>query len=150
MSKPDWSRPTARLHSDIPDMPRDLLAAILDRRFRHGDPEAGDRVQVRDGITEELLAEGRWSSSAMEPGTGDLGVLLTDDGGTLHVPEGLRVDVIEVGPRERPALLTQAELYVTAELLAELAAVYQDEPLGTLASEVAARISEDLGVSLND
>jgi len=149
MSKPDWSRPTARLHPDIPDMPRDLLAAILDRQFRHGDPEAGDRVRVRDGITEELLAEGRWGWSTTIPGTEDLEVLSTDDGSTFPVPEGSRIDVIDVGPREQPALLTRAELYVTAELLAELAAVYADEALGTLAGEVSARISRDLGVALN-
>lgn len=141
MVKPDMTRPTARHHDDVADMPRDLLAAVLRRHLDHLDPEHGDRVRVEDGITEETLAEGTWTDGV---GDGDIGRVQTADGTTFLVPEGSRIEVVAAAPRSMPLILTGDELYVAAELAAELAAVYDGEPLGAVADELARRIQVGL------
>jgi len=138
MVVPDLSRPTARQHEGFPDMPRDLLAAILQRHLDHGAPEDGDRVRVHDGITRLPLAKGRWTGTADDEA--HLGSVATDGGGTFLVPDGSLVDVLVPQPRPRPAVLTRDELFVAGELAAELAAVYAGEPVAAVADELARRI----------
>ena len=122
----------------MPDMPRDLMAVILQRHLDHGHAEDGDRVRIGDGITEQPLAEGIWTAAADDHDL--LGSVRTDDGTAFPVPDGSTVDVLSAVPRARPAVLTRDELHVAAELAAELAAVYAGEPLGAVADELARRI----------
>lgn len=144
---PDDEPMTARSTQFNHPMSRRLFAGILRWRADHQDPQDGDVVAVSDRGTGELLGEGRWEYRDDQP-EGSWGAVVHTDGGPLSVPGGAGLTVTTPLPRPRPAVLTSAELSVTAELLAELGAVYAGEPLGEVADQLARRISDELGLDL--
>jgi len=150
MDTPAISRVTARHMPNNPDMPRDAFAGILSWEFHHSDPQDGERVRVFDRLSGTFLAEGIWERRHDQPDGSYMAVVHTDTDGPFSVPAGPRLEVVNALPRPRPAVLTEPELVVAAELLAELGAVYASEPLGTLASEVAHKIAEAIGLRIDE
>ncbi|CCH89278.1 protein of unknown function [Modestobacter italicus] len=150
MDTPAPSRVTARQMPNNPHMPRDAFAGILSWQFHHNDPQHGERVRVFDRLSGDFLAEGIWEHRLDQPDGSYMAVVHTDADGTFSIPAGARPEVVNALPRPRPAALTEAELSVAAELLAELGAVYASEPLGGLASEVAHKIAEAIGMELDE
>jgi hypothetical protein len=150
MDEPNLSRVTARQMPHNPDMPRDAFAGILSWKFHHNDPQDGERVRVFDRLSGTFLAEGIWEHRTDQPDGSYMAVVHTDATGTFSIPAGARPEVVNPLPRPRPAALTDSELFVAAELLAELGAVYAGEPLGALASEVAHKIAKAIGLIIDE
>ena len=138
---------TARSTQFNHPMSRRLFAGILRWRADHRDPQDGEQVAIVDRTTGETLAEGRWEHRDDQP-EGTMGAVVHTPQGPVTVPGGARTTVTEALPRPRPGVLTEAELSVTAELLAELGAVYPGEPLGALADRLARRIADEVGLDL--
>ena len=127
-----------------PDLPRDDYADVLTWHYQHGDPQDGERVRVFDRKSGDFVAEGTWEHRRDQPEGSSKAVVHTDDQDSVAVPAGVRLEVVQALPRPRPALLTASELYVAAELLEELGALYAGEKLGELASAVAEKIADGL------
>jgi hypothetical protein len=144
---PDDEPTTARSTQFNHPMSRRLFAGILRWRADHQDPQDGEVVAIVDRETGKSLGEGRWEYRDDQP-EGTWGAVVYAEGGPVTVPGGATTTVTTPLPRPRPAVLTSAELSVTAELLAELGAVYAGEPLGAVADQLARRISDELGLDL--
>ena len=129
-----------------PDMPRDAYADILSWHYHHGDPQDGERVRVVDRASGTFIAEGTWERRLDQPSGTNMAVVHTDDEGAVTVPSDVRLEMVQALPRPRPPVLTESELYVAAELLEELGAVYTGEKLGRLAQALAAKITHALDV----
>jgi hypothetical protein len=136
-------RPTAAARGmDDEPLDRDLYARLLTAQAAPDSPVEGDRIRLTYGDGSRV--EGRWEYIG-----GDVeGHALRLDDGTLHTHvagQGERILVHRV-PRPRLALLTHGEALVAAQLLDELAGVYDGEPLGALARDLAVRLYDRLGI----
>lgn len=149
MDTPGPSRVTAKHMPDNPNMPRDAFAGNSSWKFHHSDPQDGERVRVFNRLSGEFLAEGIWERGLDQPDGSYMAVVHTDTDGPFSVPVGPRLEVI-ASPRPRPAVLTEPDLVMAVELLAELGAVHASEPLGTLASEAAHKIAEAIGMEIDE
>jgi hypothetical protein len=71
-----------------------------------------------------------------------------DNGAPIPRDEYAAGLVKELSATDRQGTLTikEADAYVTADLLDELAAVYRGEPLGFLAREMAVKLYDRLGI----
>lgn len=127
------------------DLPRDAFADILLWHYHHPRPQNGERVRVVDRRSGDLVAEGVWEDRADQPDGTNNAVVHTEDGQETCVPAGVLLEVVEPLPRHRPAVLTEGELFVVAELLAELGAVYGGERLGELATTLSTKIAQEVG-----